>query len=209
MAKTIGDLLVEFDSSNKRPPPERVLPFIRSRVAAAPPPPEPTEAEKIEAAYQRGQAEGRAAAQAEHDAKTAEEKIRYGIRMTAERQCWVREQGTLLADRIADSCRELEYGLAETVAQILEPFLISVLRQRAVSSFTEQLKALLSDRAMPVLRINAPPDLIEALRVKLGAAAPTIEYVPSDHPEIHVVADQTVIETQIQAWIDRIRASNR
>jgi hypothetical protein len=193
MAKTIGDLLVEFDSSDRKQWPERVIPFIRNRTAAVPVPPEETEAEKIEAAYQRGLAEGRAAAQAEHDAKTAEEKIRYGIRMTAERQCWVREQGTVLAERITGSFRELENDLAETVSQILEPFLISVLRQRAVSSFTEQLKALWSDRATPVLRINAPADLIEALKNKLGPTAPAIEYVPSDNPEIHMVADHTVI----------------
>lgn len=212
MGKTIGDLLVEFDSSDQRLRADRVVPFIRNRFAggATPPPkPEDSRAEQIEEAYQRGLAEGRAAAQLEHDTKAAEDKIRYGIRMSAERQVWVREQGTVLADRIAEGYRELEHGLAETVSQILEPFLISVLRQRAVSSFTEQLKVLLADRAMPVLRINAPADLIEAIKSKIGNAAVSIEYVTTDNPEIHVIADQTVIETQIQAWIDRIRASNR
>jgi hypothetical protein len=59
-----------------------------------------------------------------------------------------------------------------------------------------------------VFRITGPADLLDLVKAQLDAARRTgIEFRVADTSEIRVVADQTVIETQISAWSERLKES--
>jgi hypothetical protein len=63
---------------------------------------------------------------------------------------------------------------------------------------------------VPVFRISGPSDVLERVKAQLDTARRTgIEYQAADTLEIRVVADQTVIETQMSAWTGRLKEARR
>jgi hypothetical protein len=43
--------------------------------------------------------------------------------------------------------------------------------------------------------------MLDKLRLRLPELESAIEFLPNDNVEVKVIADQTVFESQIQAWI--------
>jgi hypothetical protein len=87
---------------------------------------------------------------------------------------------------------------------------VDAVRDKAVAALVEQITALTSSSPVPVFRITWPADLLDLVRAQLDTARRTgIEYQVTDSFEIRVVADQTVIETQMSAWIERLKEARR
>jgi hypothetical protein len=226
MNAAIGKLLTQFDANGraKSPPPlppRAQEPLARPKEIRREPQPQlqvqpqsPPPAAKEEAppvnllddAYRRGLAAG----VAEGEAKLAEERVRSAIRLGEERAKWSDQQAATIVNGFEAACREIETNIASSVARILLPFLADAVRDKAIGSLVEQIAALTGNSPVPVFKVTGPGELLDLVRAQLDAARRTgIEYEVAETPEVRVVADQTVIETQISAWSERLQEARR
>jgi hypothetical protein len=222
MNAAIGKLLPQFDANGraksaekpKVPEPKILESIAKPKEIRREPQPQPAPAPRTEApqanlldeAYRRGYAAGLA----EGNAGLAEERVRSAVRLGEERAKWSDQQAVAIVNGFSAACRELETNIANSVARILQPFLADAVRDKAVEALVEQISALTCSSPVPVFRISGPGDLLERVRAQLEAAGRTgAEYQAADTLEIRVVADQTVIETQMQAWTARLKEARR
>lgn len=231
MNAAIGKLLTQFDANGRAkspppPPPPKIQDVLtrpmevrrepqpprqaQSQPQLQSPPPAP-EAEAppvnlLEDAYRRGHAAG----VAEGDARVAEERVRSAIRLGEERAKWSDQQAATIVGGFETACREIETNIASSVARILLPFLADAVRDKAIGSLVEQIAALTGNSPVPVFKITGPGELLDLVRAQLQTARRTgIEYEAAETFEVRVVADQTVIETQIAAWSERLNEARR
>jgi hypothetical protein len=165
-------------------------------------------AEGREEGLAAGRAEERARAEAEFRTRLDEAHAAFDARLAQERAAWAAAEGASLAERLAEGLATLRSGVEDAVAAILAPFVEDALRTHAVAALREALAPILSAGASPSLRISGPGDLITALRDALGPAAGAAVLEPGEGPDVRVVADRTLLETQLQAWSARIRSES-
>jgi hypothetical protein len=220
MSAAIGKLLTHFDAGGPAKPAEKPKawdPTAKAKEARREPQPQPqpqpqpaaakaeTSVNVLDDAHRRGYAAGLA----EGEARVAEERVRGALTLSKERAKWC-EQQVAIVDGFGAACRELETNIAGAVARILQPFLADAVRDKAVALLVEQISALTSRPPVPAFRVTGPSDLLDLVRTRLDAAGRTgVEYQIADVAEIRVVADQTVIETQISAWAERLQDACR
>ncbi|MCK1714843.1 MULTISPECIES: hypothetical protein [unclassified Bradyrhizobium] len=231
MNAAIGKLLTQFDANGRvksqpLPPPKAQEPAARPKEVrrepqpqpqAQPQPPQPQSpppaskaetppANLLDDAHRRGYAAGLA----EGDAKLAEERVRSAIRLGEERAKWSDQQAVAVVNGFESACREIETNIASSVARILLPFLADAVRDKAIGSLVEQIAALTGCSPVPVFKITGPGELLDLVRAQLDTARRTgLEYEAADTFEVRVVADQTVIETQISIWAERLKEARR
>jgi hypothetical protein len=224
MSAAIGKLLTQFDAHGRAKSPPLSPPKIQDPVArpkeirrelqAQPQPQSPPTAPKAETppadllddAHRRGYAAGLA----EGDAKLAEERVRSAIRLGEERAKWSDQQAVAIVNGFETACREIETNIASSVARILLPFLADAVRVKAIGSLVDQISALTGSSPVPVFKITGPGELLDLVRAQLETVRRTgIEYEAAETFEVRVVADQTVIETQISAWSERLKDARR
>jgi hypothetical protein len=163
---------------------------------------------RIDEAYARGADEARLAADAEFEQKLAQVLARAEQERSADRARWVGEQAEELATRIVAAVQGLETRIAESVGRVLAPFLTTELRNRNVEALAESIKTLLSG-GRPALRVSGPEDLLTALRERLGEGAIAIEWQPNGAGEVTVSSGDSLIETDIQSWTERLAGAHR
>jgi len=234
MNAAIGKLLTQFDANGRAkapPPPPPKIQDVLTRPKELRREPQPQaqpqrqapsqpqlqsplpapEAESppvnlLEDAYRRGHAAG----VAEGDARVAEERVRSAIRLGEERAKWSDQQAVAIVGGFESACREIETNIASSVARILLPFLADAVRDKAIGSLVEQIAALTGNSPVPVFKITGPGELLDLVRTQLEASRRTgIEYEAAETFEVRVVADQTVIETRIAAWSERLDEARR
>ncbi|MFK4488783.1 hypothetical protein [Bradyrhizobium sp. USDA 336] len=231
MNAAIGKLLTQFDAngrvkSSPPPPPPKIQDVLtRPKEARRDPQPQSqpqahtqlqaqpsapaTEAPPVnllDDAYRRGHAAG----VAEGDAKLAEERVRSAIRLGEERAKWSDQQAVAIVSGFEAACREIETNIASSVARILLPFLTDAVRDKAIGSLVEQIAALTGSSSAPAFKVTGPSELLDLVKTQLEASRRTgIAYEAAETLEVRVVADQTVIETQISAWSERLKEARR
>ncbi|WP_027572787.1 hypothetical protein [Bradyrhizobium sp. WSM1743] len=232
MNAAIGKLLTQFDANGRvkspPPPPPKIQDVLtRPKEARREPQPQPqpqpqsqpqlqappaaptTEAPPVnllDDAYRRGHAAG----VAEGEAKLAEERVRSAIRLGEERAKWSDQQAVAIVSGFEAACREIETNIASSVARILLPFLTEAVRDKAIGSLVEQVAALTGNSPVPVFKVTGPSELLDLVKTQLEASRRTgIAYEAAEISEVRVVADQTVIETQISAWSERLKEARR
>lgn len=232
MNAAIGKLLTQFDANGRvkspPPPPPKIQDVLtRPKEARREPQPQPqphtqtqpqlqappaapvTEAPPVnllDDAYRRGHAAG----VAEGEAKLAEERVRSAIRLGEERAKWSDQQAVAIVSGFEAACREIETNIASSVARILLPFLTEAVRDKAIGSLVEQVAVLTGNSPVPVFKVTGPSELLDLVKTQLEASRRTgIAYEAADIAEVRVVVDQTVIETQISAWSERLEEARR
>ncbi|MBH5368521.1 hypothetical protein [Bradyrhizobium glycinis] len=228
MNAAIGKLLTQFDANGRikspPPPPPKIQDVLtRPKEARRDPQPQsqaqtqlqaPSPAPATEAppvnllddAYRRGHAAG----VAEGDAKLAEERVRSAIRLGEERAKWSDQQAVAIVSGFEAACREIESNIASSVARILLPFLTDAVRDKAIGSLVEQIATLTGSSTVPAFKITGPSELLDLVKTQLDASTRTgIAYEAAETLEVRVVADQTVIETQLSAWSERLKEARR
>ncbi|UWU94477.1 hypothetical protein [Bradyrhizobium sp. CB1015] len=226
MNAAIGKLLTQFDANGRikspPPPPPKIQDVpTRPKEARRDPQPQaqpqaqtqhpapPTEAPPVnllDDAYRRGHAAG----VAEGDAKLAEERVRSAIRLGEERAKWSDQQAVAIVSGFEAACREIESNIASSVARILLPFLTDAVRDKAIGSLVEQIAALTGSSSVPAFKVTGPSELLDLVKTQLEASRRTgIAYEAAETLEVRVMADQTVIETQITAWSERLKEARR
>lgn len=161
---------------------------------------------RIEEAFERGRQEGLAAARAESEAALALERSQWDERETAERLAWQATEYARFAEKIELAMAALEDKLAQSVARILKPFLIEERVKQVTQALSENLSRILSKDAPAALKITGPEALLSVLRDKLASHPVAVEYIVGDGVDVTVEAHQTIIKSQLQAWIDHIEA---
>lgn len=176
---------------------------------AAPPKPAEPEldiAEITRAAEARGRAAGEAAARAvaQQEAEAAEQ--RYAERLAAARAEWSEAEAERLAIALAEGLAQMETRLAGAIAPILLPFLRVEIARQALDDLAALMGPMLAREDRPVLKIAGPADLLERLKARLGDP-PACVFEAGPGVDVCVVAGETVLETQIKAWAERLGQS--
>lgn len=180
-------------------------PASTAPAGAAEPPaaPVPDIAELMREAAERGRHEGEAAARAEFERQQAEDEVRFAERLEAERATWCETEAARLAAAMEAAIAEMEAAMSEGLARIVSPFLEAGVRERALAELEGLMVPLLAREDRPVLKISGAADLLDRLRARLGDP-PACVFEPADMVDVRVVAGETVLETQVRAWIDRL-----
>jgi flagellar biosynthesis/type III secretory pathway protein FliH len=182
-------------------PPKQPPALLKPRVVAAP-------VEDIEArlheAVERGRQEGLAAARAEVEAVLTRQQGEFEERAQAERTAFQRQEYAALADQISAGLSEVEARIAEAVAHILRPYLAQEQSKRVIQALSETLGRILSSESPALLKISGPEAVLDALRDRLSSYAVQVEYSLEDGVDVTIEAQQTVIRSQLQAWLDLI-----
>jgi hypothetical protein len=160
---------------------------------------------RIEEALERGRQEGLAAARAESAAALAQQRGQLTERESAARLAWQANEYAQFAEKIDIAIVALEERLAQSVARILKPFLIEEHVKRVTLALSENLSKILSRDAPPILKVTGPEALLNLLRDNLSSHPVEVEYVQANGLDVTVEANQTVLKTQLQAWIDHIQ----
>lgn len=128
----------------------------------------------------------------------------FAARLAAERAKWTQDESDKLAGTIGAAFAEIEANIADCVARVLRAFLIDRLRRKVVDELAENIGVLLGGKEHPVIEISGAEDLVAALREKLSVLSAAIEFSPNHSSDVKVVVDQTIINSRIEAWIQRI-----
>jgi hypothetical protein len=161
---------------------------------------------RIQEALERGKLEGLAAGRAEAAASLALERADWDEQENERRAAWQANEYARFAESIDRAMTAVEDNLAATVARILKPFLIEERVKRITESLSESLSMILSKDAPAVLKITGPEALLGVLRDKMSSHAVAVEYVAAEGLDVTVEANQTIIKSQLQAWIDHIES---
>jgi len=201
MVSAIAEYLAEFPLDGSK----EVKPLFRSKQPRAMPSAQVDDtAELIREAEERGRREGRAEAQKEFEAALAEERARSDERFIAEREKWAQEEAIRLASQLAANLESLETRLVDRVARIMAPFLVEALHAQMLDELQRALSTLLTNGQNKAIRISGPEDILSRLVGRLGKYEAAIELVTSDGPDVSVVSGDTIIDTQLAAWSQRL-----
>jgi hypothetical protein len=166
-------------------------------------------AARIEAAYASGREEGVRGAAEAFEVKLAEQQRFFDEEATLLRQRWVDEEAALLAGRLVAELKELEGRIADAVARILRPFLDQAVRDSALADLTGLLDRYASKSEGVSFHVSGPKDLAELVGERLRALGVATMVSAAPGCDVRVVADRTIIETQIGAWAARLEEAAR
>jgi hypothetical protein len=177
----------------------------------------------IEEAYERGKREGAAAVQTEFDIKLVEQRTRHVMKLAADRHRSAAENAKGMAEQLIGAVKDMEAGISRCVAGVLAPFVADAVRRQAIEDLEATLSLMVKERRPANLKVEGPSDLLDALKGALADFPLPIEYaaIPAlaydalgshddgslDAIEVRVRLDERVIETQIGAWLERLRGA--
>jgi hypothetical protein len=156
------------------------------------------------AARAEGFAAGLTEAATLHEAEMARERDRFDARLAAAREGWIRDQAEVLADRLEQGLTEIEARIADRTACILRGFLADRLVDRATRELASHIRTLLAGADGKVVAVSGPGDLLTALSEKLAGAAAALDLRPGGSADLRVVCDDTLVESRLSAWLDRL-----
>ncbi|MGQ7792569.1 hypothetical protein ACUN0C_09190 [Faunimonas sp. B44] len=160
--------------------------------------------ERIGEARRAAWTEGYAAAEAEMTRRMALEREAHAAALAAERARWAEEEGEVLRAAFSAGMEQLRAGIEAGLGRALRSVLEEGLRRRAVAAVSEALAVLIEHRGRDLVKVSGPEDLLEAIRRDLGAVGSAVVFEPGQGPDVRVVADQTLIETELAAALLRL-----
>jgi hypothetical protein len=166
-------------------------------------------ATRIEEAFARGSAEARAAARSECEAEVARRSEEFARQLAADRQAWAAETGDKLAGQLTAGLRTIEESIANSLANVLEPFLVAELRRQAIDELALIMRGLMSQEDGMTLEVSGPDDLLAALRERLAGDGLKVRFAAAEGSDVRVHADQTIIETRLGIWLAKVKEAAR
>jgi hypothetical protein len=174
--------------------------LLRPRVLSTP---ADTEA-RVAEAYARGKMEGLEIARADAAAALSLEQTDREAQENAWRLAWKANEIAQFAEKIEGAMAAIEDRLAQSVARILKPFLVEERVKHITDALSENLSKILSRDTPALLKITGPEALLSVLRDQLSSQSVAVEYVAAEGLDVTIEANQTIIKSQLQAWIDHI-----
>lgn len=161
---------------------------------------------QIGEAHARGVLEGRASAQAEFGAAATAQAAAFEQRLTAERETWAAAEGARLGAAIAAGLEDIEQRISAIVSDVLKPFLGDQARAKAAFELSQALKGMLSKGDYAKITVSGPADLLAAMEQQMSGQS-GVSFVVADAAELTVSADETILSTRIDAWVDAIEGA--
>ena len=174
--------------------------LLRPRVLSTP---ADTEA-RVSEAYARGKMDGLEIARADAAAALSLEQTDREAQENAWRLAWKANEIAQFAEKIECAMAAIEDRLAQSVARILKPFLVEERVKHITDALSENLSKILSRDTPALLKITGPEALLSVLRDQLSSQSVAVEYVAAEGLDVTIEANQTIIKSQLQAWIDHI-----
>ncbi len=168
-----------------------------------------TPEQRIARARAEGLEEGRAAARTEFEAKIEDQRAQYEKQLALERLTWAGREAEKLAEQLSKGLLDLENRIADTAAELLKPFLIAAAHRRAIDDLMDAIATVLTKDQGLALEIAGPEDLLQLLRERMSGKNIALLFTPNDSPEVSVRARQTVLETQLGAWVTKVEEALR
>ena len=210
MAPVIARYLPDFSLEQVSPPPRAqdglalLLRNPQQPAAAQAAPVEDREA-LLRVAEARGWEQGRTDAQAESAAVLARAREDFDARLDTARRDWCRLQADALAAGFGTAVDAMAATLSERIGHLLVPVMTESLRRQAVDELSSVLSRILTDGTNRApIRVQGPTDLLDAIADRLGPLSTIVAFTPADAIDVTVQADQTLIETQLGAWAERL-----
>lgn len=160
--------------------------------------------EIIRVAEERIRRQMQETARQELEAAVAAEQARAEEHVAAERQKWSDTEAQRLATQFAEAFQGLERTVLDSAARILTPFLVDSWRTQMIAELETILRSVLTDKQHTHLKISGPEDLLSILSERLGAYGAAIEFAFTGDADVKVLANETIIETQLNAWASRL-----
>ncbi len=155
--------------------------------------------------YGKGHSQGRSEAEADAEHLLAEAAVRHAQDVEQERQSWHRDCADVLVERLEGVAGLLERKIEARMAQLLRPWLIERLRERAMSDLEKAISRALAEGAK--VHVEAPPEVIALLRDRLPSKSFQIGYSESANADVRAHIEDTEIEVNISAWIAGLEAA--
>ncbi len=166
--------------------------------------PAPTPEDDRQATENAAVAAALAAAEAEFDAARAADRAEFE-RHLAEREADIHAMiGETLADRMSEGLAAIEERIGRAVATALLRFLDNAVHERALGELAEAVSALIAGGTATRIRIAGPAALVERVEAAIAPTGVPIERAEGDAADVSVTIDETVVETNIAAWMDRL-----
>jgi hypothetical protein len=153
--------------------------------------------------------DGREAARKELEEERARMRESIDAEVVKARAKWVEEEAEKLASAHRAAIENFETRCAQAVANILRPFLQNLVIGRVTDSLVENLDVLFAARTQAVFEVCGPEDMLDALRERFAARDASVVFKPDDSIDIRVRVDDTIIETQLGAWMKALGAMPR
>lgn len=162
-----------------------------------------------EEAREEGRQEARAQAEADLEERLALERSSFDEQVAQMRKQWALEAGVEIADQIAGGFQSLSQDLSSAVTRVLTPFLTEEVKRHAAESLAQQVLTLASDERGVRFEISGPDDLLEIVRSRLEPTLTDVGWHSAQQTEVRAVANATMIETQLTAWLRWIEEYRR
>jgi hypothetical protein len=162
---------------------------------------------RLREAFEKGRQEGLAAARVESAAALASQRDEQDKLVEAERLVFQANEYAKLAEQISGGLIEIEDRIAATVARILRPYLTQEHATRITKALSDNLARILSGESAALLKISGPENLLNILRERLSKRHVQVEYSFEDGVDVTIETQQTVVQSQLQAWIDLIEST--
>ncbi|MDZ4790691.1 MAG: hypothetical protein SGJ17_05695 [Hyphomicrobiales bacterium] len=160
-------------------------------------------AKSIDASAQ-GYADGVAQTRIEYELLLARQIVDFQNRLIQERKRWAADEGERLAEKLHNGLRSVHASVGDTAARVIAPFMTETLENRAAAEFVASLEAALMNGGTDI-QIKGPPDLLRAMQDKFQDDKARVTFTPADTCDLEVKMDDSIIETCIGRWIEKIR----
>jgi hypothetical protein len=164
---------------------------------------------RITDAYERGRAEGAAAARLEEAEAVAQVMADERERAMETQLDFQLNEYAQIADQISAGLQDVEQRIADATARILAPLLVAETAKRVVDALCEELAKLRVGGMPKLIRIRGPERVLAALRERVAFLSVDVDYVAEDSVEVTIEAEETTIRSALQPWSDLIDSLTR
>lgn len=154
--------------------------------------------------HAEGLAQGRDEMRAEMEARLGEIEAAFEARLVQEREAWAQRDGARLAAAMLQGLEGVREEVIAATAQVLKPFLIEKVREKALSELARAIDDLLLRDPEAGMVISGPQDLLHVLELQLSERAGAFTFKAADTAEVEVKAGPALLSTRMAAWIEKI-----
>lgn len=152
---------------------------------------------KLEQARRDGFEEGAASVQEALATQAAALERQHAEQLHAERLRWSETEGAMLAELLRSGLGGLEDRIADSLVDVLQPFMVRETRLKVVADLREAIASLIANGPGAAIRVSGPADLVESFSDISG-----VEILVAETPEVTLLVGDTTIRSQIQSWAD-------
>ena len=111
-----------------------------------------------------------------------------------------RALGARVGTQIVDSLEEVRTQIADSVAELLKPFLLDAIANRSVAALLDALERLTRDPECPAVEVQGPQALVDAIAARLQSREVAVQASPGPETDVRVRVGRSVIDMRLTEW---------